>query len=421
MRTSATSAPEDFLFMSRPNNDFSIEYSGLEGIWKSTALWGVVGVVCSLLSPLPARLVLMPLLLGLATGLLSAWWIYLAKTSRIELTRWFALLSLLVYTLTQENVESALGYLAMGSFLSASINASMAFFVPIALNRLQERIFGPGNGRKISATPQDPQKNREAFLKLLPVTLRNEIAASFVPITAIEPGTPSETEKPEASSFGGTPLLAPELSWPIREGRPLDFLGQINLEEAQDFLPEDAPRRGLLSFFYDSENQPWGGEIEDLGAARILYSSDPTLCVPWDTPGGTPARPRQALKFSRTISQVMDEALEERFFSHCRSMKGRNKDRLDDLHEQIIEQSAFDNRLFSAPGLVQNAMDSELRTASTTYGLDPSTAWTMVLQVGSVDEQGWCWGDAGCLYFWVPTIDLVKNDFDRVWVVLQCT
>jgi xanthine/uracil permease len=130
--------------MSRPNKDFYFEYSGLEGIWKSIALWGAVGVVCWLLNPLPARLVLIPLLLGLAAGLLSAWWIYLAKTSRIEPTRWLALLSLLSYTLTQEkeNVESAIGFLAMGSFLSASINVSRAFFIPIALNRLQERMFG---------------------------------------------------------------------------------------------------------------------------------------------------------------------------------------------------------------------------------------------------------------------------------------
>lgn len=408
--------------MSRPTKDFSIEHFGLEGIWKSIALWGAVGVVCWLLSPLPVRLVLIPLLLGLAAGLLSGWWIYLAKTNRIEPTRWLALLALLLYTLTQENVESALGYLAMGSFLSASINASMAFFIPIALNRLQERIFGPAYGHKTLVTTSDPQKTREAFLKLLPATLRNEIATSFVPITAIEPRAPSQTVKPEvSSSFGGIPLLPPELAWPLREGRPLEFLGQIHLEEAQEFLPEDAPRRGLLSFFYDSQDQPWGGEIADLGSARILYSSDPTVCVPWEMPAGTPARPRQSLKFRRAVAQVMDEDLEERFFSHCRSLKGTNKDRLDDLHEQIIEQAAFDNRLFSVPGLVQNAMDSELRIASTAYGLDPSTAWTMVLQVGSVDEQGWCWGDAGCLYFWVPTMDLAKHNFDRAWVVLQCT
>jgi hypothetical protein len=58
--------------MSREDKDFCIAYSGLEGIWKSIALWGVVGVVCWLLSPLPVRLVLIPLLLGLAAGLLIA-------------------------------------------------------------------------------------------------------------------------------------------------------------------------------------------------------------------------------------------------------------------------------------------------------------------------------------------------------------
>jgi len=169
--------------MSRPTKDFSIEYSGLERIWKSIALWGAVGVVCWLLSPLPVRLVLIPLLLGLAAGLLSGWWIYLAKTNRIEPTRWLALLALLLYTLTQENVESALGYLAMGSFLSASINASMAFFIPIALNRLQERIFGPAYGQtkiadKIKLTCRAGVETKEVGDNELSDRERTEPAAS---------------------------------------------------------------------------------------------------------------------------------------------------------------------------------------------------------------------------------------------------
>ena len=94
---------------------------------------------------------------------------------------------------------------------------------------------------------------------------------------------------------------------------------------------------------------------------------------------------------------------------------------LDNLHERVIELNASDNRLLSPPALVQNSMEGELRVASEAYGLDADTPWGMLLQIDSVKEQDWWWGDAGCGYFWIPTEDLIAARFDRPWAGLPCT
>ena len=45
----------------------------------------------------------------------------------------------------------------------------------------------------------------------------------------------------------------------MRNGRPLDFLLQINLADLQGLQSGlDLPAQGLLSFFYDTQEQPWG-------------------------------------------------------------------------------------------------------------------------------------------------------------------
>jgi len=113
--------------------------------------------------------------------------------------------------------------------------------------------------------------------------------------TVIEPLPPSPTLRDEASAFGGSSLIAPGQSWPHRGGKSLISIGQINLEEVVDFLPEDAPQMGLLSFFCDGD-PPWGGEIEDLGSACILFSPDPSACLPWEETAGNTINPLRDLR-----------------------------------------------------------------------------------------------------------------------------
>ena len=54
--------------------------------------------------------------------------------------------------------------------------------------------------------------------------------------------------------MGGLPDLPLSVSWPETGGKPLGFLGQLNLSETKPFDKDDLlPASGLLYFFYDSE------------------------------------------------------------------------------------------------------------------------------------------------------------------------
>lgn len=401
----------------------SLHYTGLDGLWKSAAFWGVVGAVCQAFTRVPSVVLAMVIGAGLVAGSLCAWWLSKLQTRWINPTRLAAVGLVIGGMIAFGPRVSALGALAMGSFLSASINLSFLLLGRVAVGRLNRehgRLLEAFGVLPIPPPPleKDAVSTREAFLAALPPSLRGEVAATFVPAIVIDPGEVTEALPAEASSFGGLPALEPGSDWPSRDGRPMDFLARINLVEVADFLPTGSPTTGLLSFFYDPEH-PWGGDPEDKGSGSIRYSPNPQDCLPLET--GRPASARQSIRFRRQTVQSIPGELEDRFYAHYRSLDAKEKARLDILHERALEPLSFQNRLVAPPGSAQNDMAAELQTASRAYGLPAETTWIMLLQLDSVSEQGWCWGDAGCLYFWIPEEDWYAARFDRPWVILQCS
>lgn len=51
---------------------------------------------------------------------------------------------------------------------------------------------------------------------------------------------------------------------------------------------------------------------------------------------------------------------------------------------------------------------------------DGATDWKLLLQVDSDEDAGMMWGDVGCLYFLIREQDLMRQMFDKVWLVFQC-
>jgi uncharacterized protein YwqG len=76
-------------------------------------------------------------------------------------------------------------------------------------------------------------------------------------------------------------------------------------------------------------------------------------------------------------------------------------------------------------------MQKECQRASTDANRDDpllaeATAeadWRMVLQIDTDDSRNsaFMWGDVGRLYFWMRRSDLTARDFDRAWLILQCS
>ncbi len=47
--------------------------------------------------------------------------------------------------------------------------------------------------------------------------------------------------------------------------------------------------------------------------------------------------------------------------------------------------------------------------------------WTLLLQIDSDDDVDMMWEDCGILYFWIRESDLKAKNFDKVWMILQCS
>lgn len=97
---------------------------------------------------------------------------------------------------------------------------------------------------------------------------------------------------PGTSKFGGLPDLPPDVEWPEQNGRPLNLIAQLNLREIALSTPlsefagqlslldvavkpvelELLPPSGILYFFYDATEQPWGYKVEHRAGWQVMYS-----------------------------------------------------------------------------------------------------------------------------------------------------
>jgi len=230
-----------------------------------------------------------------------------------------------------------------------------------------------------------------------------------------------------ASKFGGAPDVPPNFEWPMWNDKPLGFLAQINLEEVAPFDVENQlPPSGMLSFFYDLIDQPWGSHSDKGSWAVHLFET------------GNLRRAEEqkmereinccSLQFSsrvdlpdyvqrgRSLTEVG-----EPFGSYYEIEKGR-------------EQPDKRHQLLGTAMVLQGEMQSEceLKSKGQPYpeddededGLPPRVPgeedWTLLFQVDSDKSLEVSWGDVGFLYFWIRRQDLAARQFENCWIQLQC-
>jgi uncharacterized protein YwqG len=237
------------------------------------------------------------------------------------------------------------------------------------------------------------------------------------------------------SFLGGLPITSSGLEWPRKAGRPLAFLGQIDLGEMP--VGEAAPwlpARGRLLFFYDVDEYPWGFDPADRGGWCVLYDDGDR--APTEQPGPHDLGDRLlsekktiAGKLFHSIPMLERVTLEE---------AGITEDEEDAYYDLVSE--SFDgqpqHQLGGFPDPVQgDAMEQECQLASggvycgDTSGYESREGkrlraepndWRLLLQLDSDDDLGTMWGDAGMLYFWIQESDARAGNFSNVWLVLQC-
>ena len=242
------------------------------------------------------------------------------------------------------------------------------------------------------------------------------------------------------SKLGGRPLLPENFVWPRSKKRALEFVLQVDLAELARFARSGVlPSYGLLTFFYDLEDQPWGYDPAELEGFRVEFVEGNSL-VPHELPSVDHGLSKHTLVFHQTMTlpQFGSRAYDE--LNRESGMSSNDADRYFDF------LAAYESRYYPA-GTVASAHrllghsaniqgDMQLEAQLVTNGLycgDPSgyhdsrpkelesgaDDWVLLLQLDSDDHADLMWGDAGMLYYWILFSDLAALRFDRTRMTLQ--
>lgn len=282
-----------------------------------------------------------------------------------------------------------------------------------------------------SRTPQDSLQAAVAEFGLQ--EYGDLIAAAALPSARLVGAGPGEEPPVGASKIGGEPDLGEGLDWPAGAGGPLSFIAQVDLAAVAECLPDSGlPRDGLLSFFYDAENQPWDSEAGDRTAWKVVLTADTRSLRRHAAPDGVVAflpvtlMPRYELTvpFGRTMEARgfgLDDGARERYFD------------LQDVFAddfQPEDRGTARHRMLGHPDAIQGDMRRRIEgvlrggidiDAAETPELDEAAKrWVLLLQVDSDNHADTMWGDTGRLFFWIPEEALAAGDFSAVFVQLQC-
>jgi uncharacterized protein YwqG len=239
------------------------------------------------------------------------------------------------------------------------------------------------------------------------------------------------------SYMGGSPPRSAAYAWPMREDRPLAFLACIDLSEVPPCPDlEWLPRGGLLLFFYDTNEQPWGFDpadrggfatifLPDMGQVEVGSSAEPPKALATDA-----VFPKRSLSFHRIKlppdasdprlegwdEKEIDALIEERSrifgeYSHHQigGLPEAVQDSTMDLEAQLVSHGIY----CGDPSGYQSPRAKELRAGA--------ADWSLLFQIDSDEDCEMMWGDAGMLYFWVRREDAAQGKFDNIWVILQCS
>jgi len=243
---------------------------------------------------------------------------------------------------------------------------------------------------------------------------------------------PSAVDVVGRSRIGGDPDLPPSTEWPRRDGSPLGFVAQVDLAAVQARCPTDElPADGLLSFFYDCVEQPWGFDPADRGSWAVIHTPASTPLQAHNPPPDLPAGAR----FRSVGLAPRPELTVLPFESYQFDQFGLDQDEAIAYVDTLPDQDRTIHRLLGHPDHVQGDMTVECQLASNgiycgdgDFEDDPKAVrlmqaagdWRLLLQLDSEDAADMMWGDCGRLYFWIRDDDLAARRWDQVWLVLQC-
>jgi uncharacterized protein YwqG len=231
--------------------------------------------------------------------------------------------------------------------------------------------------------------------------------------------------------IGGQPLAGKNFSWPKWNNQSLSFIMQIKLSEIVSSLQTELfPQKGLLYVFYNKEQSTWGFDPKDIGSWNIFYEPEhddlSIIPNPPDLEDYKYNEKKLKSKLIKTYPSWEDE-----------KVKALNlPDKQIGQYISSVYCGKPAHQIFGIANSMQSP-DMDLQCQFASNGLycgdgnwfdDPrakeleknKSDWILLLQIDSDDDTGMMWGDGGMLYFWIKKDDLVKLNFENVWMILQC-
>lgn len=233
------------------------------------------------------------------------------------------------------------------------------------------------------------------------------------------------------TKFGGLPDLPIDQEWFTNgeNNNPLSFIAQINFSDIKEFdLDSKLPENGLLYFFYDLDEMPWGYDPKHSSGKKVFYYVGDTKLERKSKPDNLDnefvLEPFK-VSFECTVeipdywSSLVDFELSE-----------KENDRYWELKEEFPEKQ---HKILGHSNNIQDGMELECELVSKGLYCGDTSAyqseqrkelekniydWELLLQIDSDDD--FMWGDDGRLYLWIKKEDLKDKKFENSWLVLQC-
>ncbi|HEX8230680.1 MAG TPA: YwqG family protein [Chloroflexia bacterium] len=271
-----------------------------------------------------------------------------------------------------------------------------------------------------------------------------------------------------ASKFGGQPDLPPEITWPLSAtlvdvedipgeddtpwtGIPLAFLAQLNVPDVAEHDVEGAlPSSGMLYFFLEvSDETNFGSYVEERDSWRVLYyDGDSSVLVRTPYPIDLPEEGRFSackVRFGHEITVPPFESFDYEKLNLSKGIVGTslepmqgveqaNADKSEEnsygaIVQRLYQLSGGDtpaHRLLGYPDQIQGDLQKEAEVDSKGLNWDEVSnsdvgvsQWRLLLQIDTDEECGWCWGDAGRVYYLIQSDALRARDFSRVWTIVH--
>lgn len=266
--------------------------------------------------------------------------------------------------------------------------------------------------------------------------LHHALPAIHVETTSGEPpvGTSKFGGQPDVPPGFAWPRVPPTPDWPAWGGTPLAFLAQFRLADVAAHDAEGAlPHAGMLYFFYEVNEQPWGSHPIERGGSHVFAIEDTADLAPAPFPNDLAAPfSHCAVQFTKTTTLLPWEY--DAFTSTFAAMSEADMSQYHQLRITLNDRAGPMHQLLGYPHIIQNDMRAQCQlvanggqvaTAEAFRDADvvalPSGAenWRLLLQLDSDDAPGSTWGDGGQLSFWIERERLARRDFSNVWLVLQ--